>query len=128
MSFLSRFIAPTKKTLLFYVIFSFIFFVVLAVSGLPFVPCMKDQIVDHNWDLYDMSHAVVPTKLDLKEFYAEYQKLWEYHQEPIPVEHHMNRLASKPAEEVQEIIVNMRAFEAAMGTLYADHRLPIQVG
>jgi radical SAM superfamily enzyme YgiQ (UPF0313 family) len=38
----------------------------------------KDQVNTHNWEMYDIVHAVLPTKLPLDEFYAEYSRLWRH--------------------------------------------------
>ncbi len=32
----------------------------------------------HNWEMYDIIHTVLPTKLPLDEFYAEYARLWRH--------------------------------------------------
>ena len=38
----------------------------------------KQQVVTHDWEMYDIVHAVLPTKLSLEEFYAEYSALWRH--------------------------------------------------
>lgn len=38
----------------------------------------KDQVTTHDWEMYDIIHAVLPTKLPLEEFYEEYSKLWRH--------------------------------------------------
>ena len=32
----------------------------------------------HNWEMFDIVHAVLPTKLPLKDFYEEYSRLWRH--------------------------------------------------
>ena len=32
----------------------------------------------HDWEMYDIVHAVLPTKLPLDEFYEEYSRLWRH--------------------------------------------------
>ena len=32
----------------------------------------------HDWEMYDIVHAVLPTKLPLEEFYGEYSRLWRH--------------------------------------------------
>ncbi len=32
----------------------------------------------HDWEMYDIVHAVIPTKLPLKDFYEEYSRLWRH--------------------------------------------------
>lgn len=39
---------------------------------------VKDQVTTEQWDLFDLEHAVVPTKLPLERFYAEYAELWRH--------------------------------------------------
>jgi radical SAM superfamily enzyme YgiQ (UPF0313 family) len=36
------------------------------------------QVTTHDWEMYDIVHAVLPTKLPLPEFYAEYSRLWRH--------------------------------------------------
>ena len=36
----------------------------------------KSQVTTHDWEMYDIIHTVLPTKLPLDEFYAEYARLW----------------------------------------------------
>src|SRR5688572_8134145 len=36
------------------------------------------QVTTHDWEMYDIVHAVLPTKLPLDEFYAEYSALWRH--------------------------------------------------
>jgi radical SAM superfamily enzyme YgiQ (UPF0313 family) len=38
----------------------------------------KQQVVTHDWEMYDIVHAVLPTKLSLEEFYGEYSALWRH--------------------------------------------------
>lgn len=36
------------------------------------------QVNTQNWEMFDIIHAVLPTKLPLDEFYDEYSKLWRH--------------------------------------------------
>ena len=36
------------------------------------------QVTTHDWEMYDIVHAVLPTRLPLDEFYAEYSRLWRH--------------------------------------------------
>jgi len=36
---------------------------------------VKDQLISNNYNLFDMTHTVLPTKLPLKQFYKEYSRL-----------------------------------------------------
>jgi radical SAM superfamily enzyme YgiQ (UPF0313 family) len=37
-----------------------------------------DQVVTRDWELFDIAHTVLPTKLPLDEFYREYAGLWKH--------------------------------------------------
>ena len=39
---------------------------------------VSDQVYTEDWELFDIAHAVLPTKLPLDEFYAEYAGLWRH--------------------------------------------------
>lgn len=36
------------------------------------------QVLTQNWEMFDIVHAVLPTKLPLADFYAEYSRLWRH--------------------------------------------------
>jgi len=36
------------------------------------------QVTTDDWEMFDIIHAVLPTKLPLEEFYEEYSKLWRH--------------------------------------------------
>jgi radical SAM superfamily enzyme YgiQ (UPF0313 family) len=38
----------------------------------------KDKVTTHDWEMFDIIHAVLPTKLPLEEFYREYSSLWRH--------------------------------------------------
>ncbi len=38
----------------------------------------KDQVTTRNWEMFDIVHAVLPTRLPLEEFYDEYSRLWRH--------------------------------------------------
>lgn len=38
----------------------------------------KGDVNTHDWEMYDIVHAVLPTKLPLREFYEEYSGLWKH--------------------------------------------------
>ena len=38
----------------------------------------EEEIQTRDWELFDIAHAVLPTKLPLEEFYAEYAGLWKH--------------------------------------------------
>jgi radical SAM superfamily enzyme YgiQ (UPF0313 family) len=38
----------------------------------------RKQVTTQNWEMFDIVHAVIPTKLPLKDFYEEYSRLWRH--------------------------------------------------
>lgn len=38
----------------------------------------QKNVTTHDWEMYDIVHAVLPTKLPLDEFYEEYSGLWRH--------------------------------------------------
>jgi radical SAM superfamily enzyme YgiQ (UPF0313 family) len=38
----------------------------------------KDQVTTDDWEMFDIIHAVLPTRLPLEEFYEEYSRLWRH--------------------------------------------------
>ncbi len=38
----------------------------------------SQRVTTKNWEMFDIVHAVLPTKLPLEEFYAEYSGLWRH--------------------------------------------------
>jgi len=38
----------------------------------------KQNVTTHEWEMYDIVHTVLPTKLPMEEFYAEYSALWRH--------------------------------------------------
>jgi len=38
----------------------------------------SQQVTTDDWEMYDIVHAVLPTKLSLEDFYAEYSALWRH--------------------------------------------------
>jgi radical SAM superfamily enzyme YgiQ (UPF0313 family) len=38
----------------------------------------QKQVTTQNWEMFDIVHAVIPTKLPLQDFYEEYSRLWRH--------------------------------------------------
>ncbi|HUP61963.1 MAG TPA: radical SAM protein [Thermoanaerobaculia bacterium] len=38
----------------------------------------KNQVTTHRWEMYDIVHTVLPTKLPIEDFYDEYSGLWQH--------------------------------------------------
>jgi radical SAM superfamily enzyme YgiQ (UPF0313 family) len=54
------------------------FSVLTPLPGTDLWDTAKDQVTTHDWEMYDIVHAVLPTTLSLDEFYKEYSALWRH--------------------------------------------------
>jgi radical SAM superfamily enzyme YgiQ (UPF0313 family) len=52
------------------------FSVLTPLPGTDLWDSAKAQVTTHDWEMYDIIHSVLPTRLPLDEFYAEYARLW----------------------------------------------------
>jgi radical SAM superfamily enzyme YgiQ (UPF0313 family) len=54
------------------------FSVLTPLPGTDLWDSAKDQVTTHDWEMYDIVHAVLPTTLSLDDFYEEYSALWRH--------------------------------------------------
>ncbi len=54
------------------------FSVLTPLPGTDLWETAQHQVTTHDWEMYDIIHAVLPTKLPLKDFYEEYSRLWRH--------------------------------------------------
>jgi len=54
------------------------FSILTPLPGTDLWDSVKDRVNTRDWEMYDIVHAVLPTKLPLDEFYAEYSRLWQH--------------------------------------------------
>ncbi len=54
-----------------------LFFSLTPLPGSDFYQEVKDKLITHNYDLFDLTHVTLPTKLPLEKFYEEYLKLYK---------------------------------------------------
>jgi hopanoid C-3 methylase len=54
------------------------FSVLTPLPGTDLWATAKNNVTTHNWEMFDIIHAVLPTKLPLDEFYDEYAGLWRH--------------------------------------------------
>ncbi len=54
------------------------FSVLTPLPGTDLWDAAKDQVTTHDWEMYDIVHAVLPTTLSLDDFYEEYSGLWRH--------------------------------------------------
>jgi hopanoid C-3 methylase len=54
------------------------FSVLTPLPGTDLWDTAKDKVTTHDWEMYDIVHAVLPTTLSLDDFYEEYSALWRH--------------------------------------------------
>jgi radical SAM superfamily enzyme YgiQ (UPF0313 family) len=54
------------------------FSVLTPLPGTDLWDTARHQVTTHNWEMYDIIHTVLPTRLPLAEFYEEYSRLWRH--------------------------------------------------
>ena len=54
------------------------FSVLTPLPGTDLWDTAKEQVTTHDWEMYDIVHAVLPTTLSLDDFYEEYSGLWRH--------------------------------------------------
>jgi radical SAM superfamily enzyme YgiQ (UPF0313 family) len=97
------------------------YFVLTPIPGTKLYDKAKDQLVEHNFDLWDFNHAVTPTTLPLKHFYEEYMNAFRTHLEPFVVELYKMKLAKMTEEELNEEMDGLLGLRQVFGTLHEDH-------
>ena len=54
------------------------FSVLTPLPGTDLWETARQRVTTRNWEMYDIVHAVLPTRLPLADFYAEYSRLWRH--------------------------------------------------
>jgi len=54
------------------------FSVLTPLPGTDLWDTAKERVTTHDWEMYDIVHAVLPTTLSLDDFYEEYSGLWRH--------------------------------------------------
>jgi len=54
------------------------FSVLTPLPGTDLWDTAKERVTTHDWEMYDIVHAVLPTTLSLDDFYKEYSALWRH--------------------------------------------------
>ena len=54
------------------------FSILTPLPGTDLWDAAKKNVTTHQWEMYDIVHTVLPTKLPLEDFYAEYSQLWRH--------------------------------------------------
>ena len=54
------------------------FSVLTPLPGTDLWDTARNQVTTHDWEMFDIIHTVLPTKLSLQDFYEEYSRLWRH--------------------------------------------------
>jgi radical SAM superfamily enzyme YgiQ (UPF0313 family) len=54
------------------------FSILTPLPGTDLWDAAKQNVTTHDWEMYDIVHTVLPTRLSLEEFYDEYSGLWRH--------------------------------------------------
>jgi len=54
------------------------FSVLTPLPGTDLWETAQRQVITRNWEMFDIIHAVLPTKPSLQDFYEEYSRLWRH--------------------------------------------------
>jgi hypothetical protein len=97
------------------------YFILTPIPGTKLFDKTRDQLVEHNFDLWDFNHAVIPTTLPLVQFYEEYMMAYRTHLAPSAAELYQRKFASMTPEELEEEMQGLLGFREVFGTLHQDH-------
>jgi radical SAM superfamily enzyme YgiQ (UPF0313 family) len=97
------------------------YFVLTPIPGTKLFDDSKGRFVEHNFDLWDFNHALLPTKLPLAKFYENYMLAYQTHMHPFAVEFYKRKLAAMTPQEVDEEMDGLLGFREVFGTLHEDH-------
>jgi radical SAM superfamily enzyme YgiQ (UPF0313 family) len=78
----------------------------------------KDQLITHDYDLFDFIHTVLPTKLPLQEFYAQYAR---FYWTAIPATHQLALLKHYRLAQLPEVFATMYRWTNRLKTAHLDH-------
>jgi radical SAM superfamily enzyme YgiQ (UPF0313 family) len=98
------------------------FFILTPIPGTRLYEKSKADLVEHDFDLWDFNHAVLPTKLPLTKFYEGYMEAYQTHMHPFAVQFYQRKLAKMTKQEIDEEMVGLLGFRQVFGTLHEDHR------
>lgn len=97
------------------------YFVLTPIPGTKLFDKSRDQLVEHDFDLWDFNHAVTPTVLPLEQFYEQYMLAYSTHLQPFVVEFYQKKLAGMSQEQIEQAMSGLLAFREVFGKLHEDH-------
>jgi magnesium-protoporphyrin IX monomethyl ester (oxidative) cyclase len=98
------------------------YFILTPIPGTKLYKKSENELVEHNFDLWDFNHAVTPTKLPLKKFYEQYMLAYATHLRPFAVEFYQRKFANLTQEEMLAEVKILEVFREVFGTLHLDHQ------
>lgn len=98
---------------------SFASFAVLTpLPGTDFYQEVEAHLITRNYDYFDFLHTVLPTKLPLKQFYAEYARLYR---SAMPLKGQLSLLAKFPLRELPATLGRAYRLQGLLRMAYRDY-------
>ncbi|MEJ2256374.1 MAG: hypothetical protein P8X98_05110 [Woeseiaceae bacterium] len=86
--------------------------------GTDFYADVESQLITRNYDYFDFLHTVLPTKLPMKEFYAEYANLyWS----AVPLARSAAMLKRFPLKEIPPTLYKSFRLLISLRNAYRDY-------
>jgi radical SAM superfamily enzyme YgiQ (UPF0313 family) len=98
------------------------YFILTPIPGTKLFDKARETLVEHDFDLWDFTHAVTPTTLPLAQFYEEYMNAFRTHLEPFVVELYKKKFAKLTEQELATEMDGLLALREVFGTLHEDHQ------
>lgn len=86
--------------------------------GTEFMDEVRDKLITDKYEYFDFVHVVLPTKLTLKQFYAEYTKLFRT---AIPFSKGLNLLSKFSWKDIPRVLIMTAKWHKRAGRLYKDY-------
>jgi radical SAM superfamily enzyme YgiQ (UPF0313 family) len=97
------------------------YFVLTPIPGTKLYDKVREQLVEHNFDLWDFNHAVIPTSMPLVQFYEQYMLAYRTHFQPCCVELYKKKFELLTPDELETEMDGLMGFRETFGTLHEDH-------
>ena len=98
------------------------YFILTPIPGTKLFDKSAGQFVEHDYDLWDFNHAVLPTRMPLEKFYENYMLAYQTHMHPFAVEFYQRKLAQMTKEEIDEEMNGLLGFREVFGALHEEHK------
>lgn len=94
------------------------FAVLTPLPGTDFYEDVKNHLLTHNYDLFDLIHTVLPTELPLQQFYTEYSKLLRTAVSPMNV---LSFLGKYPLRELPSNLLKIYSWVSRLKKVHLDY-------